>query len=364
MQKGFLLLADGTVMKGNIYGEAKNSVGEVVFQTSMTGYQETLSDPAYAGQIVVMTYPLIGNCGINSEDNASDTVALKGMVVRELADYPSNFRCEGSLEQFLTDHHIIAIDGIDTRALTRILRDKGTMNGAIIVGEPEEQNIQELLSQIKQYVIQQPVMEVSGKEIAVYACDPALYRVAVYDFGLTTNVLHSLMNRKCEVTVYPADTSAETILKDAPDGIMVANGPGNPKDCAAIIENIKALMQKKVPMFGIGLGHQLMALAMGGDTMKLKYGHRGSNQPVQDLAQGKTYNTIQNHGYAVVADSIAPETGKVSHININDNTVEGICYNGGAFSVQFHPEASAGAMDTGYLFDQFIALMADNKERR
>ncbi len=364
MQKGFLLLEDGTIMAGNVHGDTNNSIGEVVFQTSMTGYQEMLTDPAYAGQIVVMTYPLIGNCGVNSEDNASDKVVLKGMVVRELADYPSNFRCEDSLEQFLTDHHIIAIDGIDTRALTRLLRDKGTMNGAIITGEPDDETCSKYLSKIKEYVVAPSVLEVTEKGKKFFSCDSALYKVAIYDFGLTNNILNSLISRKCAVTVYPADTAAEVILKDAPDGIMLTNGPGDPKDCADITQNIKQMMQQKIPMFGIGLGHQIMALAMGADTMKLKYGHRGSNQPVKDLKQGKTYNTIQNHGYAVVSDSIAPEIGNVSHININDNTVEGICYNSGAFSVQFHPEASAGAMDTGYLFDQFIALMADNKERR
>ncbi len=364
MQKGFLLLEDGTVMKGNIHGELKNAIGEVVFQTAMTGYQEALTDPSYAGQIVVMTYPLIGNCGVNSEDNASDHVALGGKVLRELADYPSNFRCEGSLEQFLTEHHISVIDGIDTRALTRLLRDKGTMNGAIILGNPDDCNMTECLTQIKQYKIEQPVLELSRKDQKIYDCESPLYEVAVLDFGVTTNVLQSLLKRNCRVKVYPADTSFETILKDAPDGVMLVNGPGDPKKYDKIIETVNALMQEKIPMFGIGLGHQLMALAMGGDTTKLKYGHRGANQPVKDLTQGKTYNTIQNHGYAVVADSISPEIGSVSHININDNTVEGIHYNSGAFGIQFHPEASAGAMDTGYLFDQFITLMADNKERR
>ena len=363
MQKGILLLKDGTVFKGIIHGKPHNSIGEVVFNTSMTGYQEILTDPSYAGQILTMTYPLIGNYGINHFDYESHGSVVKGFVVREMCSYPSNFRCDKTLDQFLEENNIVAIEGIDTRALTKILREKGSLNGAIIVGEPTESEIASYLKEIDEYTIKEPVYEVTVGEKETHVCDNTKCRVALYDFGFKRNILRSLVRRGCEVTVYPASTSAEEIIKTCPDGIMLSNGPGDPKDCKDIIENIKKLFQSGIPMFGICLGHQLTALAMGGDTAKLKYGHRGTNHPVKDLKHDRTYITSQNHGYAVLADSISPEIGEVSHININDDTVEGVRYNNGVFTVQFHPEASSGAMDTGYLFDDFVSLMVEKKGR-
>ncbi len=359
MQKGILLLENGTVFFGTVHGKLQNVVGELVFNTSMTGYQEALTDPSYVGQILTLTYPLIGNCGINSIDNASETVAVKGLVVRELCDFPHNFRCEKTLESFLIEKNIVVIQGIDTRALTRILRDQGSMNGVICVGVPSDEEKQALLKQLSEYQIKNSVSEVTCRQKKVYSCEQPEYRVAMYDFGCTENVIQSLVNRSCEVTVYPASTKAQEILDTNPDGIMLSNGPGNPEDCEEIINEIKIILENSVPLFGIGLGHQLTALAMGAKTFKLKHGHRGGNHPVKDLKQGKTYNTVQNHGYAVDTATVSDAVGTITHLNINDNTIEGIRYSAVAHTVQFHPEASVGAMDTGYVFDEFIMSMSE-----
>ena len=351
--KAILLLDDGTMFKGEAFGAAGDCLGEIVFNTGMTGYQEVLTDPSYAGQIVTMTYPLIGNYGVNDDDLESKGPQVKGFIVRELCDEPSNWRSNQTLNNYLKNNNIIGIEGIDTRALTRILREKGTMNGVISTNpdfKPEEWTMR-----IHSYTIVKPVDDVTVSEKIRY--EGSGYKVALMDYGVKYNIIRSLRKRGCDVTVFPASATAEEVLSINPDGIMLTNGPGDPKDCSVQIKVLRDLMGKK-PIFGICLGHQLMALASGGDTGKLKYGHRGGNHPVKDIAKDRTYITSQNHGYAVLADKLDPERAVVSHINMNDGTVEGVRYlDSPTFTVQFHPEASPGPMDTGYLFDEFIALM-------
>ena len=328
----------------------------------MTGYQEVLTDPSYAGQIVCMTYPLIGNYGVNKEDFESIRPQVKGFIVREFEKQPSNFRSEEAIDGFLMRFDIPALCSIDTRALTRLLREYGTMRGMIHIGDTYDINA--LMPQILAYAIKDPVMDVTVKEPKVYKPEETKYRVAMLDYGYKHNIVDSLLKRGCEVTVFPADTSADVIKAFDPDGIMLTNGPGDPKDCTYAIETIKGVIGKK-PMFGICLGHQLVALANGADTGKLKYGHRGANHPVKDLTLGKTYITSQNHGYAVLAETLDEKTMKLSHINLNDNTAEGVEYPyQNAFTVQFHPEASPGPQDTAYLFDKFVDMMEKGKGGR
>ena len=353
--KAFLLLEDGTVFEGNSFGMEGNIVGEVVFNTGMTGYQEVLTDPSYCGQIVCMTYPLIGNYGVNLDDIESVKPQVKGFIVRELCKTPSNWRSIESLNEYLQRNEIIGLEGIDTRELTIILREKGTMKGTIVTGE-NLSDIQEKLSDLKSYTINNPVLQVTTPQLKHYDGDG--YRIALLDYGLKKNIVRSLLKRNCEVNVFPATATAEEILSTEPDGIMLSNGPGDPKDCQFQIETIKKLIGKK-PMFGICLGHQLTALANGADTEKLKYGHRGCNHPVKDLEKDMTYITSQNHGYTIVENSLNRETMSISHINMNDRTIEGIKYkNAPLFTVQFHPEASPGPGDTAYLFDEFMEMIA------
>lgn len=353
--KAFLLLEDGTVFEGNSFGMEGNIVGEVVFNTGMTGYQEVLTDPSYCGQIVCMTYPLIGNYGVNLDDIESVKPQVKGFIVRELCKTPSNWRSIESLNEYLQRNEIIGLEGIDTRELTIILREKGTMKGTIVTGE-NLSDIQEKLSELKSYTINNPVLQVTTPQLKHYDGDG--YRIALLDYGLKKNIVRSLLKRNCEVNVFPATATAEEILSTEPDGIMLSNGPGDPKDCQFQIETIKKLIGKK-PMFGICLGHQLTALANGADTEKLKYGHRGCNHPVKDLEKDMTYITSQNHGYTIIENSLNRETMSISHINMNDRTIEGIKYkNAPLFTVQFHPEASPGPGDTAYLFDEFMEMIA------
>lgn len=353
--KAFLILEDGTVFQGMSIGSAKEVISEIVFNTSMTGYLEVLTDPSYAGQAVTMTYPLIGNYGICHEDMESVKAWPDGFIVRELARTPSNFRSDSSINEFLKEQDIPGISGIDTRALTKLLREKGTMNGMITTNE--QYSLDEVLPRIKEYRVQGVVAKVSCKE-KIHMPNTG-FKVALMDFGAKSNIADSLHKRGCDVTVYPAFTAADEILSSNPDGIMLSNGPGDPKECTAIIEELKKIYASDVPVFAICLGHQLMALATGADTHKLKYGHRGANHPVKDLADGRVYISTQNHGYVVDETTLNPDIAKSAFINVNDGTNEGLEYVGkNIFTVQFHPEACAGPLDTAYLFDRFIKMMA------
>ena len=356
--KAVLALEDGTIFQGNSFGVEGEIIGEIVFNTGMTGYQEILTDPSYCGQIVTMTYPLIGNYGVNIDDYESDKPQVKGFIVRELCKAPSNWRSIETLDEYLKRHHIIGIEGIDTRALTRILREKGTMKGIISTLPDFDLNTKKEM--IQAYVIKDPVLQVTTKEI-LYHPGQGL-KVALLDYGLKQNIVRSLLKRNCDVHVFPAWSSAEEILKINPDGIMLSNGPGDPKDCIEQIDVIKALIGKK-PIFGICLGHQLTALANQGDTERLKYGHRGCNHPVKDVEKDLTYITSQNHGYTIIEASMDKTRMEVSHRNMNDGTVEGVRYKDvPLFTVQFHPEASPGPGDTAYLFDEFIEMMKTSKK--
>ncbi len=351
--KAFLILEDGTVFEGTSIGSTREVVSEIVFNTSMTGYLEVLTDPSYAGQAVCMTYPLIGNYGI-TPDMESGKPWPDGFIVRELSRIPSNFRCEGTIQDFLVEHDIPGIAGIDTRALTKILREKGTMNGMITTNE--NYNFDEIAPKLKAYVTGDVVSKVTCSENCVLPGTGK--KVALLDFGAKKNIAKSLNDRGCEVTIFPAHTKAEDILKTNPDGIMLSNGPGDPKDCGPIIEEIKKLYNSDTPIFAICLGHQLMALANGADTHKMKYGHRGGNHPVKDLETGRVYISSQNHGYVVDTDKLDPKVATPAFVNVNDGTNEGLKYTGkNIFTVQFHPEACPGPQDSGYLFDRFIKMM-------
>lgn len=353
----YLILENGKVFKGKSFGAQGAVTGEVVFTTAMTGYLETLTDPSYYGQIVVQTFPLIGNYGVIPEDFESKGPALKGYIVREVCEHPSNFRCDGKLSEFLESRGIIGLYGIDTRQLTRIIRESGVMNGAITTEDVYARK-EELLEQIRAYEIVDAVKTVSIKEKQEYTVEHPQHHVVMMDFGYKAHILKKLLHRNCNVTLVPYNTTAEEILAMHPDGIMLTNGPGNPEENVEVIANLKKLIAARIPMFGICLGHQLTALANGGKTVKLKYGHRGANQPVKDLHTGRVYVTSQNHGYAVVGDSIDPAVGSMSHWNVNDKTCEGMTYsNAPVYTVQFHPEACGGPRDTSYLFDQFVTLM-------
>ncbi len=352
--KAFLILEDGTVFTGQSIGAAREVISEIVFNTSMTGYLEVLTDPSYAGQAVVMTYPLIGNYGICYEDMESDRPWLDAFIVRELSRMPSNFRSEDTIQNFLLKYDIPGIAGIDTRALTKILREKGTMNGCITTDENYSPD--ELLPRIAAYRTGKEVEKVSCREKYVLAGDGL--KVALLDLGAKRNIARSLNARGCEVTVYPALTPAEEILAAKPDGIMLSNGPGDPKECGSIIAEIKKLYDSDVPIFAICLGHQLMALANGADTHKMKYGHRGGNHPVRDLSTGRVYISSQNHGYVVDTDKLDPSVAVPAFENVNDGTNEGLAYtNKNIFTVQYHPEACPGPQDSGYLFDRFMKMM-------
>ena len=356
--KAFLILEDGHVFTGTSIGSEREVISEIVFNTSMTGYLEVLTDPSYAGQAVVMTYPLIGNYGICYEDMESGRPWPDGYIVRELSRLPSNFRSTDTIQNFLKKYDIPGIAGIDTRALTKILRESGTMNGMITTKEYD--NLDEVLPRLKAYRTGKVVEKVTCREKSVMKRDG--YKVALLDFGAKRNIARSLYERGCEVTIYPADTKAEEIIASNPDGIMLSNGPGDPKDCGPIIDEVRKLYECDIPIFAICLGHQLMALATGADTYKLKYGHRGGNHPVKDLETGRVYISSQNHGYAVDVNSLNPAVATAAFENVNDKTNEGLKYTGkNIFTVQFHPEACPGPQDSGYLFDRFIRMMEVKK---
>ena len=391
MEKAYLILADGTVFTGSPIGATGSTIGETVFTTGMTGYLETLTDPSYYGQIVTQTFPLIGNYGVIPEDYESPRSCVKGYIVRELCDLPSNFRCQSTLDSFLKAQGIIGISGIDTRALTKKLRESGVMNGMIVSGKaasdfalraqtPIDSSI---LQKIREYKIEHAVESVQlnsdGESPLSGGCLPLgrtslrptpsagepprnAPHILLWDFGAKANIKRELEKRGADVTVLPYNTSAEKILSLNPDGIMLSNGPGDPAENITIIEEIRKICEasKKshpIPIFGICLGHQMLALARGCKTCKLKYGHRGGNHPVKDTATNRVYITSQNHGYAVENSSL-PQYAKMSFFNVNDGTVEGITYTDiPAFSVQFHPEACGGPHDTNFLFDKFLEMI-------
>ncbi|OOM11090.1 glutamine-hydrolyzing carbamoyl-phosphate synthase small subunit [Clostridium saccharobutylicum] len=344
--KAKLILENGMIFEGKAFGYLKESVGEVVFTTGMTGYQEVLTDPSYYGQIVTMTYPLIGNYGINLEDMESDSIKVRGFIVREKCDLPSNFRCELTLEDFLKQGKVIGLEGIDTRALTKVLRNSGTMRGIIAL---EDISDEELKEKVAGFSTKDAVKTVSTKK--VYTIEGTGKHVAIMDFGIKNNIIRNFKKRGCKLTVFPASAKAEEILSVNPDLVFLSNGPGDPEDLDFAIENIKKLVGKK-PIVGICLGHQLLALTLGGKTNKLKFGHRGCNHPVKDLEANMVHITSQNHGYVVEK---LPEDIEVTHVNINDGTVEGMKHKTlPIYSVQFHPEASAGPNDSEYIFDKFL----------
>ena len=356
--KAYLILEDGTVFEGTSIGSAREVISEIVFNTSMTGYLEVLTDPSYAGQAVVMTYPLIGNYGICRDDMESKRAWPDGYIVRELSRIPSNFRSGDTIDHFLKEQDIPGISGIDTRALTKILREKGTMNGMITTNG--DYDLEEVKARIKEYAVTGVVLKTSTKE--KYVLPGNGKRVALMDYGAKRNIARSLNEGGMEVTVYPADTPAEEVLKDKPDGIMLSNGPGDPAENVDIIKEVRKLYESDVPIFAICLGHQLMALATGAETYKLKYGHRGGNHPVKDLETGRVYISSQNHGYAVNMETVDPKIAKEAFVNVNDGTNEGLKYVGkNIFTVQYHPEACPGPQDSGYLFDRFLRMMEEGK---
>lgn len=354
--KAYLILEDGSVYEGENVGALREAVSEIVFNTSMTGYLEVMTDPSYAGQAVVMTYPLIGNYGICYEDMESDRPWIDGLIVRELSEVASNFRNEDSIQNFLIKNNIPCICGIDTRDLTKRLREHGTMNGFITVDSFFV--VEKILQRIKEYSVKGVVKRTSTKE--TYSLPGKGKRVVLIDFGAKKNIARQLQKRGCEVIVVPCDTKAKEILKLKPDGIMLSNGPGDPKENVDIIKEIKKLYDTDIPIFAICLGHQLMALATGANTYKLRYGHRGGNHPVKDLETGRTYISSQNHGYAVDESTLDKNICEPAFVNVNDGTNEGLRYiNKKIFTVQYHPEACPGPRDSSYLFDKFIKMMED-----
>ena len=358
------------VFAGQSVGAEGVTVGEVVFATGMVGFQETLTDPSYYGQIITQTYPLIGNYGMNKDDMESDRIWAKGYIVREACTTPSNWRCEETLDSFLKKNNTIGIEGIDTRHLTRIIRESGVMNGAILTtfdpADPANKaETEALLAQIRAYAVTDAVKNVTCEKPEVFNPQGETHIVLMH-YGCKRNIVRCLVKRGCKVTVMPAFATAEEIKALAPDGIMLSNGPGDPAEPVEVIENLKHIFELNIPTFGICLGHQLSALAAGAKTMKLKYGHRGANQPVTDFESGRTFITSQNHGYAVVGDELPAEMGEVAQVNANDGTCEGIKYKKwNCFTVQFHPEANGGPKDTEFLFDRFLNnVKAAKKEAR
>ena len=368
--QSYLILANGQVFRGQSIGCPGTTIGEVVFATGMVGFEETLTDPSYYGQIITQTYPLIGNYGMNSEDVESGKIWAKGYIVREACKTPSNFRSEETLDAFLKKNGIIGIEGVDTRSLTRTLRESGVMNGAITTefdpdAEPEKKAA--LMPAITAYAVTEAVAAVTcaapktfepttniidGREV-----ETPLH-VALLDLGCKNNIVRCLQKRGCRVTVLPGTATAAELAALNPDGLMLSNGPGDPAENVGIIANIKEMLDTGIPTFGICLGHQLTALAAGAKTCKLKYGHRGANQPVTSPAKQRTFITSQNHGYAVMADTLPETVGKMSYFNANDGTCEGMDYfKWNCFTVQFHPEANGGPKDTEFLFDEFVKRM-------
>jgi carbamoyl-phosphate synthase small subunit len=376
--KALLALEDGTVFEGRSFTGRGEVLGEVVFNTSMAGYQEILTDPSYCGQMVAMTYPLIGNYGINEEDVESARIQVRALLVREYQEYPSNWRSRTSLADYLEAQGIPGVEGIDTRALTRHIRVRGAMGAALSTEDLDRDSLLEKarrgpsmvgLDLVKEVTCQVPFLWRGGTpephpgalKDFVWPEDPGKWRVVAMDFGVKYNILRSLERRGCNILLVPADTSAAAIDRLRPDGLFLSNGPGDPAAVTYAVETIREAMGR-VPTFGICLGHQLIGLALGGKTFKLKFGHRGGNQPVKDLSTGKVEITSQNHGFCVDMESLKDPDVELSHVNLNDMTLEGLVHKRmPLFSVQYHPEASPGPHDAAYLFDRFIALMERNR---
>lgn len=345
---GYLVLENGEIFEGERIGVTRDTVCEVVFNTSMVGYIETFTDPSYLGQGIVMTYPLIGNYGVMPEDYESDKIYAKAIFVHEVADFESNFRSKSNLEKFLRDYKIPGLSGINTRKLTRMLRDAGTMKGYLT---SNIDNIDDIMQKIKEYKIENPVEYVTCRQAKTYGKGKSK-KVAVLDCGVKHNLINSLLKRDVEVTVFPATAEPEQILNLRPNGILISNGPGNPMDYKKQIKTIQKLYDSKIPMFGVALGHQLIAIAKGAKTEKLKYGHRGPNHPVKDLKKDRVHITSQNHGYYVSEDSLDKSVVEISHVSLNDNTVEGLRYKDNkVFTIQFYPE------DADYIYDEFLKMM-------
>lgn len=359
LERRYLVLEDGTFYEGYKLGSDELSIGEIVFNTAMTGYQETISDPSYTGQIITFTYPLIGNYGINRDDFEALTPTLNGVVVKEASTHPSNFRQQKTLHEVLVQYKIPGISGVDTRSITRKIRQHGVLRAAFT---DCRENIDELINKLKSTELpRDEVMTVSTK--TPYVSTGSNLSVVLLDFGKKQNIVRELNLRGCNVTVVPYDTTAEEILAMSPDGVMLSNGPGDPDVVEVAINMIKGILGK-IPFFGICLGHQLFALSQGASSFKMKFGHRGANHPVKDLRTGKVDITSQNHGYAIDKDSLAQTDLEITHIALNDDTVEGLRHKTlPAFSVQYHPEARPGPSDSNYLFDEFIAMMKDFKEK-
>lgn len=355
MMQARLVLEDGMVFHGTSFGADGEAGGEVVFNTGMTGYQEILTDPSYSGQIVTMTYPLIGNYGVNPDDNESAHPFARGFIVKEYCEIPSNWRSGMSIDAFLKKHNVLGLAGIDTRALTKRLRTEGTMRGIITTKPDSDEAVLQKVRAVHDLSGQDFVKQASTKE--VYQEGDGKKHVVLIDYGAKGNIARSLVNYGCRVTVVPCETTKDRIMKLKPDGLMLSNGPGDPKDVPYAVNTVKQLIGK-LPIFGICLGHQIIGLALGGDTYKLKFGHRGGNHPVKNLLNGEVTITSQNHGFAVHEDTLNPDEVMVSHINVNDRTVEGLKHrNLPLFSVQYHPEAAPGPTDSEYLFKEFVELM-------
>ena len=359
--KATLILENGSIFTGSSIGCTEDRVCQLVFNTAMVGYQELLTDPAYAGQGVVMSYPLIGNYGINEEDVSSDRTWVEAVVVRHLSDRGSNFRCQGDLNSYLKANGIVGIQGVDTRALTKILRNQGSMNAMLTCAE--HFNITDVMDKLKAYKVTGKVAKVTcAQPRVIEAQGECRAHMAVLDLGVTNGVLDHLTCRGCKVTVLPASAKAQDILTGGYDGVLLSSGPGDPAENAAIIAQVKALYESDLPLFGLGLGHQVLALAAGGKTEKLPYGHRGGNIPVRDLEKGKIYITSQNHGYAVVDGSVDSAVAVPSHTNVNDGSIEGLKYTrANCFSIQYDPEGNKGPAETEYVFDRIVSIVGGDR---
>jgi len=361
--KAFIALEDGTVFEGKGYGIQGEKAGEIVFNTSMTGYQEIMTDPSYKGQIVTMTYPLIGNYGVNDEDVESTGPKVEGFIAKEFSKITSNFRATGDLFHYFEKHNIVAIEDVDTRALTKHLRVRGVMKGIISTVDPDPESLVRKAKASRSIVGIDLVKEVTCKAPYVFGKEDGTFRCVVMDFGVKMNIPRLLKKAGCHVTVVPADEKAENIMAMNPHGVLLSNGPGDPEALPYAIGEIRKLIGT-LPIFGICLGQQLLGLALGGKTYKLKFGHRGANQPIKEIDSGKVYITSENHGFAVDVESITKEPIRVTHINLNDKTVEGIEHEVyPVFAVQYHPEASPGPHDSYGLFEKFKGMMENYKAK-